>query len=84
MATAAVMARSRDSWHGTLMLVGQPAEETIAGAKAMIEDGLFTKFPRPDAALALHVGNDLPAGQIGIVAGTYSTNADSIRITIYG
>jgi len=82
--TAGIMARSRDSWHGTLMLVGQPAEETIAGAKAMIKDGLFTKFPRPDAALALHVGNDLPAGQIGIVAGTYSTNADSIRITIYG
>jgi amidohydrolase len=84
VATAGIMAHSKDSWHGTLMLIGQPAEETIAGAKAMIKDGLFTRFPRPDAALALHVGNDLPAGQIGIVAGTYSTNADSIRITIYG
>ena len=84
VATGAIMAHSKDSWHGTLMLVGQPAEETIAGAKAMIKDGLFTRFPRPDAALALHVGNDLPAGQIGIVAGSYSTNADSIRITIYG
>jgi len=84
VATGAIMAHSKDSWHGTLMLIGQPAEETIAGAKAMIKDGLFTRFPRPDAALALHVGNDLPAGQIGIVAGSYSTNADSIRITIYG
>src|SRR6201994_889812 len=84
VATAGIMAHSKDTWHGTLMLIGQPAEETIAGAKAMIKDGLFTRFPRPDAALALHVGNDLPAGQIGIVAGSYSTNADSIRITIYG
>lgn len=84
VATAGIMAHTKDTWHGTLMLIGQPAEETIAGAKAMIKDGLFTKFPRPDAALALHVGNDLPAGQIGIVAGSYSTNADSIRITIYG
>ena len=82
--TAGIMARSKDSWHGTLMLVGQPAEETIAGAKAMVRDGLFTRFPRPDAALALHVGNDLPAGKIGILAGIYNTNADSIRITLYG
>ncbi|MBS0421738.1 MAG: amidohydrolase [Proteobacteria bacterium] len=82
--TAGIMARSKATWHGTLMLVGQPAEETIAGAKAMVRDGLFTRFPRPDAALALHVGNDLPAGKIGILAGIYNTNADSIRITLYG
>jgi len=84
VATAGIMARSKDTWHGTLMLVGQPAEETIAGAKAMVKDGLFTRFPRPDAALALHVGNDLAAGKMGIVSGIYNTNADSIRITIYG
>jgi amidohydrolase len=83
-ATAAIMAHSRDSWHGTLMLIGQPAEETIAGARAMVRDGLFTRFPRPDTAVALHVSNDLPAGKIGIVSGIYNTNADSIRITIYG
>lgn len=82
--TAAVMARSKDSWHGTLMLIGQPAEETITGAKAMVKDGLFTRFPRPDVAVALHVGNDLPAGKVGIVPGTYDANADSLRITIYG
>jgi hippurate hydrolase len=82
--TAAVMAHSRNSWHGTLMLIGQPAEETIAGAEAMIKDGLFTRFPKPDEMVAMHVGNSLPAGQVGLVPGVYNTNADSLRITIYG
>jgi amidohydrolase len=84
VATAAVMAHSRDSWRGTLMLIGQPAEETITGAKAMISDGLFTRFPRPDELLALHVGNGQPAGQVGVVTGIYDSNADSLRITIFG
>jgi len=82
--TAAVMAHSKDSWHGTLMLIGQPAEETISGAKGMLGDGLLKRFPRPDVAVAMHVGNTLQAGQVGIVPGVYNTNADSIRITIYG
>jgi amidohydrolase len=81
---AAIMAHSKDTWHGTLMLIGQPAEETISGAKAMIDDGLFTRFPKPDVGVALHVGNELPVGQIGITSGIYNTNADSLRITIYG
>lgn len=84
VATAAIMAHSRDSWHGTIMLVGQPAEETISGATAMIRDGIFTRFPRPDALLALHVGNDLPAGKVGVVSGIYDSNADSLRITVFG
>jgi amidohydrolase len=84
VATAAVMAHSRDSWRGTLMLIGQPAEETITGAKAMLADGLFTRFPRPDEVLALHVGNGQPAGQVGVVTGIYDSNADSLRITIFG
>lgn len=84
MGTAAIMTHSKDSWHGTLMLIGQPAEETISGAKAMLDDGLLTRFPRPDVAVAMHVGNILPAGQVGIVPGVYNTNADSLRITIYG
>jgi amidohydrolase len=82
--TAAIMARSKDSWHGTLMIIGQPAEETIGGAKAMIAGGLFTRFPKPDVAVAMHVGNTLVAGQVGIVPGIYNTNADSVKITIYG
>ena len=84
VATATIMAHSKDSWHGTLMLIGQPAEETISGAEAMIKDGLLTRFPRPDVAVALHVMNLIPAGKVGVVPGTYDANADSLRVTIYG
>jgi amidohydrolase len=84
LGTAEIMAHSKDTWHGTLMLIGQPAEETIGGAKAMLDDGLLTRFPKPDVVLALHVGNTLPAGTVGITSGVYNTNADSLRITIYG
>jgi hippurate hydrolase len=84
LGTAAIMARSKQTWHGTLILIGQPAEETISGAKAMLDDGFLTRFPKPDVAAALHVGNILPAGMVGITAGIYNTNADSLRITIYG
>jgi amidohydrolase len=84
LGTAEIMARSKDSWHGTLMLIGQPAEETISGANAMVRDGLFTRFPKPAVAVALHVDNDRPAGMVAITPGIYNTNADSVRITIYG
>ena len=84
VATAGIMAHSKDSWRGTLILIGQPAEETISGAKRMIEDGLMTRFPKPDVAVALHVGNNLPAGQVGVGPGYRFSNADSLRITIYG
>jgi amidohydrolase len=79
-----VMARTKESWHGTLMLIGQPAEETIAGSEGMIKAGLFTRFPRPDVIVALHVGNELPAGKVGVTPGVQDANSDSIRITIYG
>ncbi len=82
--TADIMAHSKNTWHGTLILIGQPAEETITGAKRMIEDGLMTRFPKPDVALALHVGNELPAGKVGVGSGYRFSNADSLRITIYG
>jgi amidohydrolase len=82
--TAEIMAHSKDTWHGTLMLIGQPAEETIGGAEGMIRDGLFTRFPKPDVAVALHVHNKRPAGMIGITPGIMCTDADSIRITIFG
>src|SRR5579864_455609 len=84
LGTAEIMARSKNTWHGTLMLIGQPAEETIGGAKGMIRDGLFTRFPKPNVAVALHVGNELPAGMASITPGIYNTNSDSVRITIYG
>jgi amidohydrolase len=82
--TAAIMARSKDSWHGTLMLIGQPAEETITGADRMIKDGLFTRFPKPDIGIAMHDTNNLPVGKVGITPGYSKANADSVRITVYG
>jgi len=82
--TAQIMAHSKNTWHGTLILIGQPAEETIGGAEGMIRDGLFTRFPKPDAIVALHVGNADPAGVVAITPGVYNTNSDSVRITIYG
>ena len=82
--TAALMAQNRQSWHGTLMLIGQPAEERVLGADAMIKDGLFTRFPRPDIAFAVHDGNSLPAGKLGFAPGYSLTSADSVDIVIYG
>jgi hippurate hydrolase len=84
LGTGAIMAQTKDTWHGTLMLIGQPAEETIGGAEGMIKDGLFKRFPRPDVAVAMHVGNELAAGKVGVTPGIYSTNSDSVRITVYG
>jgi hippurate hydrolase len=84
VATAGIMAHSRNTWRGTLVLIGQPAEETIGGAAGMVKDGLFKRFPRPDILLAMHVGNELPAGKVGVIPGIYDTNADSLRITIFG
>ncbi len=84
LGTAAIMAHSKETWHGTLMLIGQPAEETIGGARGMIADGLLKRFPRPDVAVAMHVGNLLPAGKVGITPGILNTNSDSLRLTIYG
>ncbi len=82
--TADVMARNRQLWHGTLMLIGQPAEERIGGAEAMLRDGLFTRFPKPDFAVAVHDIDGLPAGQVGYTPGFAMTSSDSVTITIFG
>jgi hippurate hydrolase len=84
LGTAEIMAMDKSTWHGILILIGQPAEETISGAKWMIDDGLLARFPKPDVIVALHVHNLAAAGIIGIAPGTYDANADSLRITIYG
>jgi len=84
-ATATVMAHTKDRWHGTLMLIGQPAEETVTGAKAMVADGLFTRFPKPDYAVGLHVfETSAPAGKVGLGAGYYYANSDTVDITVFG
>ena len=82
--TATLLARDRQSWHGTLMLVGQPAEERANGAASMLKDGLFTRFPKPDMAFAMHDSNGLPAGKVGFTPGFSLTSADSVDIVIYG
>src|SRR5579864_2699239 len=84
MGAATIMAHSKDSWHGTLMLIAQPAEETIAGAQRMVKDGLFTRFPKPDIGIALHDTNTLPAGAVSVTPGYAKAAADSLRVTIYG
>ncbi|MBI5852165.1 MAG: amidohydrolase [Planctomycetes bacterium] len=78
------LASHRDRWRGTLVCVAQPAEERAGGAKAMLEDGLLTRFPRPDHALALHVIPDLPAGTIGWCAGPAMANVESVDVVVHG
>jgi len=81
---ATLLARAKESWRGTLVLVGQPAEEKGAGAEKMLKDGLFTRFPRPSFAVALHVTPDLPAGQVGVTPGPAFASVDSVDVTIHG
>ncbi len=82
--TAQIMAKDKDQWHGTLMLIAQPAEETVGGAEGMIAAGLFTRFPKPDVGVALHTTNGLPAGKVGFTPEYAASNADTVNITIYG
>lgn len=82
--TAGYLSSVRDTWNGTILLVAQPSEERASGASKMIEDGLYTKFPRPDCGLALHVSPDLPVGHIGYREGVFSAGAESLDITVRG
>ena len=74
----------KDTWQGTLLLVLEPAEEVSGGARNMIKDGLFTKFPRPDFNLAFHVSASLQAGKVGYLPGWAMANVDSVDITVKG
>lgn len=81
---ARLMAEHRDRWRGTLLMVGQPAEEGLGGAAAMLKDGLFTRFPRPDFALSFHDDDTMPAGTIGYRAGLFRSMSDGVTITVFG
>ena len=81
---ARVLAAMKDQWHGTLVLIGQPAEEKGGGARAMIKDGLFTRFPKPDICLALHDAANQAAGTISYTAGYAMANVDSVDMTVRG
>ncbi len=82
--TARVLAHTRKRWSGTVMIVAQPAEEIGAGARMMIEDGLFERFGRPDYCVALHASGIHPTGTIAYTPGWALANVDSVDITIYG
>jgi len=84
LGTARLLADNRQHWGGTVMMLGQPAEETIAGAAGMLKDGLYTRFPKPTCALAIHDTSDLPAGKVSYNTGFTTSNADSVSITVYG
>jgi amidohydrolase len=84
IASARYMSAHKPDWRGTLVFIGQPAEERTLGAKQMLDDGLFTRFPRPDFCLALHVDARLPAGSVGFRAGYALANVDACDITVRG
>jgi hippurate hydrolase len=78
------LAEHKDRWSGTVLLIGQPAEEAIGGAKAMLDDGLYTRFPKPDYALALHVTPDQPTGSVGYTSGPALAGATSLDVIVKG
>ena len=82
--TARLLAEHKDRWRGTLVLVGQPAEEGGGGASAMLKDGLFSRFPRPDFALSLHDDDTMPAGTIGFHPGPFRAMSDAVTIIVHG
>jgi hippurate hydrolase len=84
VAAATLLARARASWRGTLLFVGQPAEEKGGGASAMLKDGLYARFGKPAAAVAVHDTNEMEAGKVGWVAGYALANVDSVDVTVFG
>ena len=81
---ARVLGQIKDQWRGTLVFIGQPAEEAVGGALGMLNDGLFKRFPRPDFCFALHDDAELAAGTVGYAPGYSGANVDSVDITVYG
>ena len=82
--TARRLAALKDRWKGTIVFIVQPAEERVGGAKAMIADGLYTRFPKPDYALAFHVAADVPTGKVSAAEGIQYSSADSVDIVVHG
>ncbi|MCJ7557369.1 MAG: amidohydrolase [Gammaproteobacteria bacterium] len=82
--TARQMVQRKDQWSGTLVLVVQPAEETISGAAAMLRDGLYQRFPKPEYALAFHVDADSEAGKINVPLNAVASSSDSVDIIVHG
>jgi len=81
---ARALAKLKDQWHGTIIFVGQPAEEIGAGARALLKDGLYDRFGKPDFALGFHDKADVQAGHIAVTVGYASANVDSVDVTVRG
>ena len=84
LGTARRLAAAKDRWSGTVLFVVQPAEERIGGARAMVKDGLYTRFPKPDYALAFHVDADTPTGKMIVAPGLIYSSADTVDIIVHG
>jgi amidohydrolase len=84
VATARWLSENRSAWSGTVIFIGQPAEEKIGGAKAMLADGLYTRFPKPDYALALHVAHDLEVGTVAYTSGPAMAGSTSVDVVVKG
>jgi hippurate hydrolase len=84
VAAATLLSRARSSWRGTLLFVGQPAEETGGGAAAMLKDGLYRRFGKPDFAISVHDMSELPAGTVGWVSGFAYASVDSVDVVFHG
>ena len=82
--TARALAKLKDQWKGTVIFVGQPAEEIGTGARAMLKDGLYTRWPKPDFALALHDNAGVEAGKVAVTEGYTFANVDSVDVTVHG
>jgi len=82
--TVRALAKLKDQWHGTIVFVGQPAEETGNGARALLKDGLYEKFGKPNFALGFHDKADLETGRIGVTEGYTTANVDSVDVTVRG
>jgi hippurate hydrolase len=81
---ARALSKLKDQWHGTIVFVGQPAEEAFGGARAMLKDGLYTRFPKPDFALGFHDNAQLEIGHIGVTPGYTYANVDSVDVAVHG
>lgn len=84
LGTAKTLAQLKNQWKGTLVFIGQPAEEKVQGAMRMLKDGLYTRFPKPDYCLSLHASAALPAGKVGYCPEYAMANVNSVNITVYG
>jgi amidohydrolase len=82
--TARLLSQLKDQWRGTVVMIGQPAEERGSGAKAMLAAGLFQKFPKPDYVLALHDAANLEAGRVGVTEGPALAGTSSVDLTVRG